>query len=86
MEIVYILIKTVHGKLKIVSSKLKSYEEIEELHEIYGRYDIIAKIVVDTREDIKKFVQNKLLILEGISATESLVVFDEEDKQDFEEN
>ncbi|MBU0472005.1 MAG: Lrp/AsnC ligand binding domain-containing protein [Nanoarchaeota archaeon] len=76
MEISYILIKTIHGKLKLVSSKLKTYEEVEEMHEIYGRYDIIAKVVVDSRDDLKKFIQNKLLILEGIASTESLVVFD----------
>ncbi|NQU98377.1 Lrp/AsnC ligand binding domain-containing protein [Candidatus Woesearchaeota archaeon] len=78
METSYILIKTIHGKLKIVSSKLKTYEEAEEVHEIYGRYDIIAKIVVESRDELKKFIQNKILILEGISSTESLVVFDDE--------
>jgi len=78
MEITYILIKTIYGKLKIVSSKLKSYEEVEEIHEVYGRYDIIVKVVVPTRDDMKKFIQNKMLILEGVASTESLVVFDDE--------
>ncbi|MFC2135961.1 Lrp/AsnC family transcriptional regulator [Bacteroidota bacterium] len=74
MEVAYILIKTVFGKLKLVSSKLQSYEEVDEIHEIYGRYDIIIKIVVEDRNELKKFMQNKLLILEGISSSESLVV------------
>ncbi len=71
------LIKTMHGKLKIVSSKLRTFEEVEKIHEVYGRYDIIAKIVVEDRTEMKKFIQNKLLILEGISSTESLIVFDD---------
>lgn len=75
VEIVYILIRTIHGKLKLVSSMLQTYEEIEEIHEVYGRYDIIAKIVVSDREELNKFIQNKILILEGIAGTETLVVF-----------
>lgn len=77
METLFILIKAVHGKMKLVSSKLADYNEVEELYEIYGRYDIIAKVVVDSREDMNRFIQNKLLIIEGISGTETLVVFDE---------
>jgi len=75
METIYILIKCVHGKLKIVSSKLKTFEEIAEINEVYGRHDIIAKIVVESKEDMNKFIQNKMLIVEGILSTESLVVF-----------
>jgi len=78
MEIVYILIRTIHGKLKLVSSKLKTFSEIKEIYEVYGRYDIIAKIVVETREELNKFIQNKLLILEGISGTETLIVIGDE--------
>jgi len=73
MEVMFILIKVTHGKLKLVSSKLRDFEEIEEVNEIYGRYDIIAKVVVESKEEVKKFIQNKLLITEGISTTETLI-------------
>ncbi len=78
MNILYVLIKVSHGKLKVVSSKLRSYEEIIEVHEIYGRYDIIAKVVLENEGEMRKFMQNKLLITEGMIGTETLVVLKEE--------
>jgi len=76
MEVAYILIEARHGKLKIVSAALKKHEEIEELHEIYGRYDIIVKVVCEDGVELKSFIQNKLQITEGIKATETLIVND----------
>jgi len=76
MEVAYILIKCNHGKLKLVSNALKKYEEIEELHEVFGRFDIITRIVCEDKEELKSFIQNKLQITEGILASETLVVND----------
>ncbi|MBD3209103.1 Lrp/AsnC ligand binding domain-containing protein [Candidatus Woesearchaeota archaeon] len=76
MEVAYILIECRHGKLKITSAALNKYEEIEELHEIYGRYDLIAKMVCTDRAELKGFIQNKLQITEGIKTTETLIVND----------
>ena len=76
MEVAYILIECGHGKLKIASNALKKYEEIDELHEVFGRFDIIAKVVCDDKSELKSFIQNKLQITEGIRATETLVVND----------
>lgn len=76
MEVAYILIECGHGKLKIVSNSLKKYEEIDELHEVFGRFDIIAKIVCTDKTEMKSFVQNKLQITEGIRNTETLIVND----------
>lgn len=75
MEVAYVLIKTVHGKLKIVSSKLESFSEVDELDEVFGQYDIIIKVLTENRGEMKRFLQNKLLILEGIQSTETLMVF-----------
>ncbi len=76
MEVAYILVLCRHGKLKIVSNALKKYEEIEDLHEVYGSYDIVAKIVCEDRAELKSFIQNKLQITEGIKHTETLLAND----------
>ncbi|MBU0666268.1 MAG: Lrp/AsnC ligand binding domain-containing protein [Nanoarchaeota archaeon] len=76
MIVAYMLIRAKHGKLKIVSSKLKEYPEIEEIHEVYGRFDIIAKIFVEDEISLKQFIQNKIFIVEGIHDTETLLVYD----------
>jgi DNA-binding Lrp family transcriptional regulator len=76
MEIVYILINTRQGKLKIASNALKKYEEVDELHEVYGRFDIIVKIIAKDKAELKSFIQNKLQITEGIKSSETLIVND----------
>lgn len=76
MEVAYILIECGHGKLKIASNTLKKYDEITELHEVFGRFDIIAKVVCEDKAEMKAFVQNKLQIAEGIRDTETLIVND----------
>ncbi len=76
MEIAYVLIKTQHGKLKIVSSTLKEFKEVDEVHEIYGRYDLIMKVVAEDRTCLKAFIQNKLQITEGITNSEVMLAND----------
>lgn len=76
MEVAYILVECRHGKLKIAASSLRRHDEVEELHEVFGRCDLVAKIVCEDRDDLKAFIQNKLQIAEGIRATETLVVSD----------
>jgi len=78
MTLVYMLIQTKHGKIKLVSAALRKFEEIEELHELYGRYDIIAKIKVASPEELRRFVQNKMRLTDNIQRTETLFVSDEE--------
>lgn len=86
--------KARHGKLKIVSKGLRKFDEVKEVHEVYGSYDIIAKIVVEDEMALKSFMQNKLLILEGVKDTQSMIALpddeevfdiDEDDEDDIEE-
>jgi len=57
------LINTRQGKLRIVSSKLREFEEVKEVHEVYGRVDIIAEVETKTNAELKAFIQNKICLL-----------------------
>ena len=61
-----------------IGNRLKAGDEIADIHEVFGRFDIIIKIEVDNREELTSFLQNKILIQEGIKTTETLLVYDEE--------
>ncbi|RME53768.1 Lrp/AsnC family transcriptional regulator [Candidatus Woesearchaeota archaeon] len=76
MIIAYILIKARHGKLRICEVALKNHEEVEELHEVLGEWDIIAKVAVPDLASLKEFIQNKLQITEGIKETTTLLCND----------
>ena len=76
MEIAYLLINCLRGKFKIAANALLQFEEIDELHEVYGRFDIIAKVICNDKHDLKLFVQNKLQIVDGVKYAETLIVSD----------
>ena len=79
MFVAYMLISTRQGKLKLVSTALRKFDQIKELHEVYGRFDILAKLEVEDYTKLKEFIQNKIQIVEGIGKTETLLVNDLED-------
>ncbi|MBW2991499.1 Lrp/AsnC ligand binding domain-containing protein [Candidatus Woesearchaeota archaeon] len=85
MEKAYMLINTKQGKLRITSSKLKEFDEVKEIHEVYGRFDIVAEVETKNRTELKAFIQNKVQITEGIRNTEILVVSDIEEEVEEEE-
>ena len=86
MEKAYMLINTRQGKLRIASSKLAEFEEVKEVHEVYGRVDLVAVVETNKRHELKAFIQNKIQIIEGIKNTEVLLVNDiEEDEEEPEE-
>ena len=70
----FILIKTHHGKNKIVAKRLETVEEIVDLNEIFGRYDLLIKVQTESIKKLQEWIQNKLWIIEGISNTETLIV------------
>jgi len=71
-----LLIQTSQGKLKIASAALRKYEEIDELHEVFGRFDIVAKVICNSRDELQSFIQNKLQITEGVRSSETLIASD----------
>ena len=81
-KIVYFLVNVEHGKLKIVSNALQKIEEIVEVVEVFGRYDIIAKALVDDDYHLKSFYQNKITLLSGITRTETVIGLPEDEKED----
>jgi len=72
MVLVYLLIRADHGKTGIVKSALSKFDEISDIHEIFGRYDIIARVEFDDIDDFRAFMQNKVRIQQGIKSVEPL--------------
>ncbi len=77
MALVYLLIRAEYGKIGIVKTTMARFEEIKELHEVFGRYDIIAKIETQNSEEFRKFMRNRIRILEGIKSIEPVFSADE---------
>jgi len=73
---VYILIITEFGKTRDVSSKLLTMPEIQNIHELYGQYDIIIKVKAETMNKLEEFIQNSIRSIDHIEGTETLVISD----------
>jgi len=78
MTLVYVLIRAEHGKEGLVKNALSKFDEITEIHEVFGRYDILAKVQTENTEKFRRFIKNKVRILEGIKSTEPLFVADDD--------
>ena len=74
--LVYILIVVKYGTKKDVSQKLIRFKEIENVHELYGEYDIIVKVRAATMEKLEDFIQNNIRKISEIEGTQTLVVSD----------
>ncbi len=77
---VFMLIRTRHGKVRLVKNALSKFSEIKSIHEVYGRFDLVCQIEAENYEKLKEFIQNKIRITEHIKYTETLVVSDLEDE------
>ena len=67
------LISVNHGKVKLVSRALLKLEEVIDLSEVYGRYDIVIKVQVEDDEALKKFN-----LIGGIATVETLIALSDD--------
>ena len=73
---VYVLIVTRYGGKRNVSSELLEYDQVENVHELYGQYDIIARIKGKNMNEIEQFISDHIRTNKDIQQTQTLVVSD----------
>ncbi len=70
----YILIKVDVGAERKVAEKLKTLKEIKDVNELYGEWDIIAKIEVPTIEDLDALITERIRDICDIRLTSTMIV------------
>ena len=73
MAVGYILITTQPSKEMVVYNQLREIAEVEEVHPLFGEYDIIAKLRAEDADSIGKTVVEKIREIEGIIETKTLM-------------
>jgi DNA-binding Lrp family transcriptional regulator len=68
----FVLINVSPGSERQVFNTLMKNERIEELHPLFGEYDLIAKITVKDFEDLTDVVVNYIRTLPGVVDTKTL--------------
>ena len=72
----FILISTDPSMIKKTSEHLLTLDRVQNIHELYGQFDIIIKVITENRSDLDDFSEDSIRHLPGIRRTETLIVSD----------
>lgn len=70
----YILINTEQGKEQEIYDKVLDLAEISGAHIIFGEWDVICKVKLNSSEDLGTFILDKIRPIEGVTITSTLIV------------
>ncbi|MCZ7570522.1 MAG: Lrp/AsnC ligand binding domain-containing protein [Ardenticatenaceae bacterium] len=79
-----VLINVERAAVSAVAQQLLELEGVTEVFSVAGRYDLVAILRVKTNEMIADLVTNKILAVDGITRTETLIAFKVFSKFDLE--
>jgi DNA-binding Lrp family transcriptional regulator len=69
-----VLIKTDVGAEKDVLKKLMNVKGLVEAYEVYGMYDIVAKIFADSYDKLRETVMKDIRSIKEIQETTTMIV------------
>lgn len=70
-----ILIRTERTEINNAAIKLAELEGISEAYSVSGNYDLVAIARVKTNDDLADLVTNKLLAIDSITHSETMLAF-----------
>lgn len=79
-----VLINVERAAVSPVAQQLLEFDGVTEVFSVAGRYDLVAILRVKTNEAIADLVTNKILAVDGITRTETLIAFKVFSKFDLE--
>ena len=73
MPLAFILINADPGSEEELLKELRRIPSVKEVYNVYGVYDIIAKIEADTMEKVKETITRKIKPLNKVRSTLTLL-------------
>ena len=70
----YIFLTVTSGSERDVCKKLSKYEEVVELNEVYGEYDVILGVQVEELESLDRFITEEVRSIPNVILTYTMVV------------
>ncbi len=74
----YVLIAIEGMEPNKIAGELMKIEEVENLHLLYGEYDLIAFVKSDNLINLKELALEKIGKVKGVIKTSTLIVADED--------
>jgi len=72
----YLLIQARPGRERSVGQELLKKRNIDDVHLIYGVYDLIARVNTRDADELQDFILNDVRHMDSIQRTETLLVAD----------
>lgn len=75
MICVFVQLRCQPGKTYEVADKIYEREIVSEMYSTSGDFDLLAKIYVPDGEDVGKFINDRILGIEGIARSLTTLTF-----------
>ncbi len=72
----FVLIRTKAGKELDVVEKVKEMGEVKDAWAVYGEFDIIARVEVESMPELNSFILEKLRKMSDIVMTSTLITME----------
>lgn len=79
-----ILLKVARDRITEIAETLAGMEGISEVFSVSGRYDLVAIARVGSNDDLAELVTGRMLKIEGIQNTETMLAFRAYSRHDLE--
>lgn len=79
-----ILLNVKRTKINEVAEELASMDQISEVYSVTGNYDLVAILRAKTNDDIAELVTERLVKVDGIKKTDTMLAFKAYSKHDLD--
>ena len=79
-----ILLNVERNKINEIAEQLQEMDGISEVYSVSGNFDLVAIVRVKTNEELADLVTKKMLAIEGIIKTETMLAFQAFSRHDLE--
>ncbi|UCE45383.1 MAG: Lrp/AsnC ligand binding domain-containing protein [Methanobacteriota archaeon] len=69
----YVLITTATGKEDYVVEQIRDLPELTEAHQLFGQYDIIARMETEDYDKLCDVVLQKMRSVQGVTGSRTLI-------------
>lgn len=79
-----ILINTERNRINEIAQKMQELGGVTEVYSVSGNFDLVAIVRVKTNDDLADLVTKKMVAIEGITKTETMLAFQAFSQHDLE--
>lgn len=72
MSVGFVLINVIPGREKEVFDLLIKDRDVQEVHPLFGEYDLIVKVTVNNIDELSDIVFNRIRKIKGVTETKTL--------------